>query len=565
MMIVPQIPYTRVTYEAAEEAYLAFEAAVKEAKSADDVLKARDKFLEMYVDFSTAGALSNSRYTLNTRDEFYKAEKAYYDEAAPKAESLYVKYCDCILYSPFREELDKALNPLLIKKFEIAKKAHDPANIEDEQQENAIVTEYSDLMSQMLFDYKGKQVPLTIVRGDLSAKDRNTRREAMEAIGRGLEANADKLDDIFDRLVKIRDRQAKRIGLKSFIELGYYRMSRIDYDRAMVEKFRANVAKDIVPAVARMKEETAGRLGIEQMMLYDNDVYFATGNARPKPDAKGILAAGQEMYNEMNPEIGAFMKSMLDNEAFDVESREGKWGGGYCTSFDKYSQPFILANFNGSSDDVDVITHEFGHAYAFYHSALKKEYELQVGGMETAECHSMSMEFLSWKYMDKFFDKPEDYKYKHICDSFCFIPYGCIVDEFQHIVYENPELTPAERNAEWNKLEQKYRPYLSTAGIPYLEQGTRWQYQMHIYEVPFYYIDYCLAQTVALGFLSESRRNYDKALEKYIDFVKAGGTKAFSQLVKEAGIANPFGEGTLKVLADDFNEIRKEFEGKISK
>jgi M3 family oligoendopeptidase len=546
------------------ESFSAFENAVKEAKSAADVLAAREKFLETYVDFSTAGALANMRFTLNTRDGFYKTEKDYYDEVTPKAGDLYVKYCDYILNSPFRAELDKALNPNLIKKFEIAKKAHDPANIADEQQENAIVTEYSGLMSQMLFDYKGKKVPLTIVRGDLSAKDRDTRRQAMEAIGRGLEANADKLDEIFDRLVKIRDRQAKRMGLKNFIELGYYRMNRIDYNREMVEKFRANVVKDIVPAVAEMKAKIAERLGIDQMMLYDNDVYFATGNARPRPDAKGILQAGLEMYNEMHPEIGAFMKSMLDNEAFDVESREGKWGGGYCTAFDKYSQPFILANFNGSSDDVDVITHEFGHAYAFYHSALKKEYELNVGGMETAECHSMSMEFLCWKYMDKFFDLPEDYKYKHICDAFSFIPYGCIVDEFQHIVYENPELTPAERKSEYNKLEQKYRPYLSTKGIPYIGQGTRWQYQMHIYELPFYYIDYCLAQTVALGFLSESRRNYGKALETYIAFVKAGGTKAFSQLVKEAGIADPFGEGTLRVLADDFREIRKEFEGKIS-
>ncbi len=556
-MIITNIPYERATFETFKDAFSDFENAVKQAGSAKDVLAAREKFLKYYVEYATATSLANMRYTLNTRDEFYLKEREYYDEIGPQIMDLYVKYCDLILSSPFRSELEKSLNPLLIKQFEIAKKAHDPRNIEDEQLENSIVTEYSNLMSQMTFDYQGKKVPLSIVRGDLSAKDREIRKEAAESIGKGLEANSDKLDDIFDRLVKVRDRQAKRVGLENFIELGYYRMNRIDYDRAMVERFRANVVKGIVPAVNKMKAAVIQKLGIDKVMLYDNDVYFASGNARPKLDAKGILNTAQAMYNDMHKEIGAFMKFMLDAEAFDVESREGKWGGGYCTDFAKYKQPFILANFNGSSDDIDVVTHEFGHAYAMREADLKDEYELSVGPMETAECHSMSMEFLSWRYMDKFFDKPEDYKYKHVCDAFSFIPYGCMVDEFQHVVYEKPELTPAERNAEWNKLEEKYRPYLSTEGIPYLEKGTRWQFQMHIYELPFYYIDYCLAQTVALGFLTKSRKNYDEALSKYITLAKTGGTKPFSTLVREAEVANPFGEGTLKVIGDDFIEILK--------
>ncbi|NCA66466.1 MAG: M3 family oligoendopeptidase [Clostridia bacterium] len=557
-MKVSEIKYERYTIEQAQEAYNKFEEAISAAKCAQDIVEARKIILGLIVEFSTASSLSYMRYSLNTRDEFYIGEKNYYDQITPLVAELQVKYCEHMLDNPYRAELDKLLNPILFKGYEIAKLAHDPRNIEDEQLENAIVTEYSILMSQMLLDYNGKQVPLSIVRGDLTACDRAVRVAAMESIGKGLEQNAEKLDDIFDRLVKVRDRQAKRLNLNSFVELGYYRMNRIDYDRAMIEDFRKNVLTDLVPVVAKLKAKVAERLGIRKVMLYDNEVFSATGNARPKAGKEGIFEAAVQMYDSMDPEIGAFMRSMMAAEAFDVDAREGKWGGGYCTEFAKYKQTFILANFNGSSDDIDVITHEFGHAFAMNHSMKHGDVEMAIGSMETAECHSMSMEFLSWKYMDKFFEEPQKYKFQHLGSSLSFIPYGVIVDEFQHIIYENPALTPAERNEEWNKLEQKYRPYLSTEGIPYLEKGTRWQYQMHIYEMPFYYIDYCLAQTVAFGFLAESRKDYDDALRRYINFAAAGGTKLFSALVKEANIANPFGKGTLKSVAAEINTLLEE-------
>jgi len=260
------------------------------------------------------------------------------------------------------------------------------------------------------------------------------------------------------------------------------------------------------------------------------------------------------------PEIGDFMRSMLEAEAFDVDARDGKWGGGYCTSFPKYKQPFILANFNGTAGDIDVITHEFGHAYAARNAFVYGDLELDVGGMETAECHSMSMEFFAWPYMEKFLGKKAElYRRKHMLDALSFIPYGVIVDEFQHVIYSKPELTPAERNAEYRRLEEKYRPYLSFSGIPYLEEGTRWQYQMHIYESPFYYIDYCLAQTVAFGFLVESRKDYKSAFDRYLCFVSRGGTRSFDALIREAGLSSPFENGALANISDAILDIEASF------
>ena len=250
---------------------------------------------------------------------------------------------------------------------------------------------------------------------------------------------------------------------------------------------------------------------------------------------------------------------MLENEAFDVDARQNKWGGGYCTEFPKYRQPFILANFNGTTEDVDTMTHEAGHALNSYLCFDNKfALELGAGGMETAETHSMSMEFLAWPYMDKFFGADADkYRFMHALDSFSFIPYGTIVDKFQHIVYENPDMSPAERNAAWLSLEHEYRPHLHLDGIPYIEEGTRWQYQMHIYETPFYYIDYCLAETAAFSFLLASRENYDAAFEKYLRFSKQGGEKLWDELLKEAGFPSPFTPGALKELAEKVEELIK--------
>jgi M3 family oligoendopeptidase len=414
-------------------------------------------------------------------------------------------------------------------------------------------------MSTMLFEYEGKEYPLSFVRGYLSHSDRAVRKAAAESIGNGLAKHGAELDRIYDELVKVRTEIARKMGYKTYTELGYYRMGRMDYNRDMVEKFRDNVKDSIVGVVAELKNQIKDEIGLDAIMFYDNDTYSNGPAPDPVLDANGIFEKAKEMYDDMSPITSDFMRRMLEAEAFDTEARDGKWGGGYCTEFNDYKQPFILANFNGTSADIDVITHEFGHALASDFCFKCGDRELGIGGMETAECHSMSMEFFAWKYADKFFGNLTGaYKKKHLLAALTFIPYGVAVDEFQHVVYDNPDMTPAQRNELWASLEKKYRPYMSYEGVPYLDKGTRWQYQMHIFESPFYYIDYCLAQTVAFGFLVKSREDYDKAFSDYIDFVKQGGQKAFETLVKEAGIASPFTEGALDSIASNVLKISRE-------
>lgn len=558
-MVFRDIPYKRYTIEEGRSAFEKAEKAMKEATGVHSVLAAKKIFDDAAIEYATAVSLANCRFTLDTRNEFYTKEVEYYDQVSPLFEELSVKFNDLLLTTPFRKELELHINKRILQKAELSKKSFSPAVIEDCQKENALVTEYSKLMAGMTFLWQGKEIPLSALRGELENGDRDVRRECAIAIGKGLKKHEKELDDLYDRLVKIRTIIAHKLGYKSFTELGYYRMGRLDYDATMVKAFRDNVQKDLVPVVKELKERIARELDIDRITFYDDAIY--SGGPVPKPllDAKGIFQAAEEMYDDMNPEIGAFMHRMLEAEAFDVEAREGKWGGGYCTTFPKYKQPFILANFNGSCGDVDVITHEFGHALAANFVFYGGDMDLDVGGMETAECHSMSMEFLSWKYTEKFFGESANaYRKKHLLSSLSFIPYGVIVDEFQHEIYDHPDYTPEERKAVYRRLEEKYRPYMDFKDIPYIEEGTRWQYQMHIYETPFYYIDYCLAQTVALWFLVKSREDYQKALDDYLTFLKAGGQKSFEALLETAGIPSPFKEGSLKELSQKVLEIAEE-------
>ena len=559
-MKVSEMPYQRITVEEFKEQAEKIIAKIKAAKNAEDLKAARDEFNKISEEIETACALANCRFTLNTRDEFYNAEMDYYDNAMPLFSEIENEYKKAMLDSPYRAEAEKLINPRVFKGFEMSLKTFSPEVIEDLQAENALVTRYSKFMGELAFEFEGEKMPLSVLRGKLEDDSREVRRKAAEAIGKTMEANAGTFDEIFDGLVKIRTQIARKLGYKNFVELGYYRMVRVDYDEKMVASFRKSVETDIVPAVAELKERIKNRLGLDKIMYYDDAISVTGEMPRPVIGTEEIFANALKMYHDMKPEIGDFMQRMLDAEAFDVEARDGKFGGGYCTTFAKYKQPFILANFNGTSGDIDVITHEFGHALAADYMFKFAEPDYPTG-METHECHSMSMEFICHKYMDAFFGENADkYRYKHIVDALSFIPYGTIVDEFQHIVYENPDLTPTERKAEYLKLEKKYRPYISFEGIPYLELGTRWQYQMHIYESPFYYIDYCLAQCVALSFLGLSREDFDETLIKYVDFLKKTGGISFGELVEGAGFESPFGEGALKKTAESTAKILTEAE-----
>ena len=557
-----EMPYSRPDMEMLATATTETLAAMKAAPDAAGQIAAYDAFEKKIQTAGTMQQIAYIRHTINTKDEFYNAENDYMDEIGPKLQELTHQVNTALLESPYRAELEKHYGALMFKNLEIAARSFSPAIVELMQEENKLVSEYQNLYASATVEFDGKTMPLPLLGPYKQDPNRAVRKAAYEADAKFFDSHREELDTLYDKLVKVRDAQAKKMGLPNYIPLGYDRMGRNCYTAKDVAAFRDQIAKDMVPIVAKVKEAQRRRIGVEKLAFYDEPISFADGNAVPEGTPDEILAAGKKMYQELSPETAEFIDFMFDNELFDVLSRDGKAPGGYCTEIADYKSPFIFSNFNATAGDVDVLTHEAGHAFESYR-AFKRELPslLHSPTIEACECHSMSMEFLSAPWHHLFFGKQtEKYELGHCEDALVFIPYGCMVDEFQHKVYETPEMTPEERNELWLSLEKKYRPWIDFDNLPFYSRGGGWQRQLHIYEVPLYYIDYCMAQTVAFQFWNLSRENYAEAWKRYMTFVDKAGTQTFAELVESAGLKVPYHAGCIKEIGESISKWLEQHE-----
>ena len=330
-------------------------------------------------------------------------------------------------------------------------------------------------------------------------------------------------------------------------------MSRNCYTKEDVAAFREAVVKYVVPVADEIYRRQADRIGKTYPMSFaDNILEFRSGNPKPQGTPDDIVKAGTKFYDELSPETSRFFHTMLDGELMDLLSTEGKQAGGYCTSIPDHEVPFIFANFNGTQGDVEVITHEAGHAFAAWYNRDRVPMETVWPSMEGCEVHSMSMEFFGEGWADDFFGKDaRKFLYSHLAGALTFIPYGTMVDHFQHIVYEKPEMTPAERHAAWKELLGIYMPWVKLDGeIPFYSDGEGWQRQLHIYDSPFYYIDYCLAQTVSLQFWALLQEDRKTAWERYMAYTKQGGSRTFTELLAHAGLESPFDDACLRGVCE---------------
>lgn len=545
------MPYERVDYNAAEKEFLRLMEEFKNAKSGEEQFEVHKKYYEFKNQVNTNITIAHIRHDIDTTDDFYAKEQEYYDEIEPKIENLDVTYQKLLYESPYRAYLEEKIGAVAFKNMELAMKSTDEKLIPLMQEENALVTEYDKLIASAKIDWEGETLNLSLLSKHMHSKDREVRRKAWEKYSAFFEENAEKLDEIYDKLVKCRTAQAKEMGYENYLELGYYRMMRNSYGKEEIESFRKQIKEVFVPFAEKLHDKRRERLGLSKLSYIDEGVYFKEGNPAPTGTPEEILAAGQKMYSELSPETKEFFDFMTENQLFDVLGRKTKKAGGYMTYLPAYHAPFIFANFNGTSGDVDVITHECGHAFQGYLSGFDKIQEHWDITMETAETHSMSMEFFTEKYMEMFFgDKADAYRTMHLEDAVAFVPYGCMVDEFQHIVYENPELTPADRHAAWKKLETEYKPHLDYEGNPFFEKGGFWQKQLHIYDYPLYYIDYCLAQTGALQYKAWMDENYKEAWESYLKLCRLSASDFYTNMLKEVGLASPFAEGSIKAVVE---------------
>jgi len=505
--------------------------------------------------FETLAVFVSVKHSIDTKDEFFDKENEYFDEINPEFEEINSIFYKELVNSKFRKELEEKWGEHLFNIADVSLKVFDPSILEELKKENKLVSEYMKLLASAQIEFDGEKRNLSQMSPYLQNTDRSIRKDAAEKVTEFFKENETEFDRIYDELVKIRDIMAKKLGYNNFVELGYLRLKRTDYDANMVKNYRKQVYESLVPLATKLKEKQRKRLNLDKLKYYDEGLKFLSGNATPKGSPEWIIENGKKMYSEMSKETKEFFEFMLENELMDLEAKKGKANGGYCTFLSDYKSPFIFSNFNGTSDDVDVLTHEAGHAFQVYSSRNYLVPEYVWPTLEACEIHSMSMEFFAWPWMELFFKEETDkYKFAHLSGALLFIPYGVTVDEFQHYVYENPNATPEERKLKWREIEKKYLPHKDYDGNEFLENGGFWFRQGHIFSNPFYYIDYTLAQISAFEFWNKSRENREKAWNDYLSLCKLGGSESYLGLINATGLVNPFEDGSINKIVEPISK-----------
>ena len=558
-----QMVYERPDLEAVKQQLTDLTARMKTAESYDEARKLfiEEDNLERHLE--TAMTLVHVRHSIDTRDTFYDDEMKFVNDAMPVLTEYTQKWTEALLSSPFRAEFEEEFGKLTFINAEIVQKTFAPEIIPMLQEENELKTAYEKLLASAQIPFEGENYTISQITAFKNDENDERRLAAWKAEGQWYKDNQAELDDLYDKLVHVRDAMGRKLGYEGYTELGYYRMTRNCYSKENVEKFREAVVKYLVPVADEIYKEQAKRLGKEYPMSFaDNALQFRSGNPKPFGTPDEILAQGKKFYDELSPETSEFFNMMLDNELLDVLSTKGKQGGGYCTSLPDYEVPFIFANFNGTQHDVEVVTHEAGHAFAAWMNRKRVPLATVWPSLESCEVHSMSMEFFAWPWAEGFFgEDTKKFYYSHLSGSLTFIPYGTMVDHFQHIVYEKPDMTPKERHQVWKELLGVYMPWMKLDGdIPFYSEGEGWQRQHHIYSSPFYYIDYCLAQTVALQFWAMIQEDQKNAWEHYMAYTKQGGSCVFTELLANAEMESPFREETLKGVCDTARQWLEAFD-----
>jgi M3 family oligoendopeptidase len=548
------MPYNRPDKDQVLARLAEFTAQLQAAKTfdqADQVFQAQDAYMGT---IQTQGTLASIRHSIDTRDRFYADESDWWDEASPLMAEGTNAFEKALYSSPFRPEFEKKYGPVLFTNIALSLKSFSPEIIGQMQKENALVTEYDKLIASAQIEFEGGTYTVAQLEPMRQDPDDARRRAAWAATGQWFAAQTQELDRIYDELVALRTTMGRKLGFESYTGLGYCRLTRNCYDQQDVEKFRQSVQKYLVPVADKIRRQQAQRLGVAYPMSYaDQSLMFRSGNPLPQGTAEDIMAQGQKFYHDLSPETAEFIDFMVDNQLMDLLARPGKQAGGYCTDLPDYKAPFIFANFNGTQSDVETVTHEAGHAFASYTARDVVPHACHWPTMEACEVHSMSMEFFAWPWSEGFFGPDtKKFHYSHLASALTFIPYGTMVDHFQHEVYAHPDMTPDDRVVLWRHLTGIYMPWIKLDdGIPFFSEGRYWQRQIHIYQSPFYYIDYCLAQTMALYFWAEIQKDLLTAWQTYYRYTKMAGTKTFTELLTSAGLPTPFDQATLRSVCEN--------------
>lgn len=551
------IEYRRPDIAAVEAEIKKLTEELKSAKSyaeVKDIILRSDAATE---DMETMLTVAHVRNTLNTTDQFYEEEMAWLQQTLPVAQMTFIAFEQALVDCPFTAEIDADLGTEYLVATRRDLSSFNEQLVPYLQKQAMLTTEYQKLMATAQIDFDGQTLNLYGIQKYFEHPDREIRRQAFAKYSEFYASNEEKMEEIFDELVKIRTEMGKAVGYDTFTPLGYLNQGRSDYGPEEVAAFRQQVLTEIVPFCEKLYEAQAKRIGVDRIMAYDEKFIFPDGNAEPKGNADFMVEQARKMYRDLSSETGEFIDYMIDHHLMDLENKPNKASTGYMTSLKRYKAPFVFSCFNQTIFDMQVMSHELGHAFAGYRAMRSQPVSGYFSvSTDIAEIHSMSMEQFCYPYAELFFGEDADkYRFAHLQEAITFVPFGVAVDEFQHIIYENPNLTPKERTYEWHKLEEKYMPWRKYTDDPFMDRGGYWYHKLHIFLYPFYYINYTLTTMGAMEFKKRYAEDSQKAWADYLALCNAGGSKSYLGLLKVAGLRVPFEEGSVAEAVSYAKEI----------
>ena len=552
------IPYARPDMDKVLDSVKAAIQSLKTAKTYEEFRSAYMDYSQIGTELTTLQQLVYMRHTVDMLDEFYTAENAFFNKQMPRYSIATKELRTVILNSPFKKDFEEEFGSFLVQEMEANLLLSSEAVVDDLAKEATLASLYSKTVASASIEFNGEKCSTPMLLKYMKSPDRAIRKGAFEAWAALYESIAPKIDEIYSEVVKTRDCMAKKLGFDGYTPMGYIKRRKYDYTPEQLEVFRKQVREVIVPACVKLAERQQKKLGVDKLCFHDETVFSPNGNPTPIGDRDYMVAKAQEMYHELSPETGEFFDFMVENDLFDLVTKPGKRTGGYCRFLPGYHAPFIFANFNGTDADVSALTHEAGHAFAYYTtSKVQKTLQRCSPVNDIAEIHSMSMEFWTFPWLESFFgDRADEYRENNIVNALMKIPYRVSIDEFQHRVYQNPDMTPAERNAVWREIERTYMPWRTYDGNEFMEQGGYWMQNQHIFLYPFYFIDYAMAQLGAFEFYAQMRVDRKAAWENYYKLCQVGGSAGYLEVIERHNLRNTLQDGSVKeILAPIFEEL----------
>ena len=560
MVKFSEMPYKRPDMENLKKVLAEATEKISSAKTYEEARALFYKVQEESDEMGTLYSIASVRNTMDTEDKFYDDEVLWLQEENAKLIPDINAWNKALTDSPFRKEFEAEFGIQLFKMLETWLLTADERIIPETIREGEVTQEYTKTTAQATTELNGEKCNFYGLLKYMENTDRKERKDAFEAWAALYEKISPKLDEQYSELVQLRDTSARKMGFKTYTEMAYLSSCRFDYTRDDVACFREQIREVVTPAVAEIHERQRAHLGVDKIRYYDEALIFPEGNAKPIGTTQELVDKAQKMYREMSTETGEFFDFMKEYELFDLETRPGKHMGGYMTAFGTYKAPFIFSNFNGTLEDVNVLTHEAGHAFQGYIGMRSIPVsDITSSTPEINEVHSMSMEHFAYPWMESFFGpNAEKYRISHLIGAIGCIPYLVSIDEFQHRVYDDLVTDAKERRKIWREIEQKYMPWRDYDGNAFMEEGGFWMQKQHLFLYPFYYIEYALAQICAFQYYGRMKEDRSAAWEDYLRLCKAGGTKGYFELLNIGNLLSPFKEGTVeKATKHVIDEIMK--------